>query len=174
MSREGVVTSRFNEQDHVRPQTLFPALITTRDLTSPLFLYVLNNILRARRYGAQTTRTGTMTNHVVAIILSDGEITSNLRLTQALYDALLKREALAPAQPVDPRLAATLLGELLPRLLQESGVQVIQLLAGAELATTLAELPMRNGDGGVGELIEAATRDSRAYYSAYVEKKGKK
>src|SRR5690606_44597 len=37
MSRQGELTSRINEQDHVRPQTLFPAVITVRDLSEPLF-----------------------------------------------------------------------------------------------------------------------------------------
>lgn len=174
MSREGVVTSRFNEQDHVRPQTLFPAIITTRDLTSALFLYVLNTVLRTRRYGAQTTRTGTVTNHMVAIVLADGEISSNLRLTQVLYDRLKHHDALAPAQPVDPQVALTLLGEVLPGVVDESGVHVTQLLSGAALMSALAELPMRTSDEGVRELIEAASRDSRAYYSAYIEKKSKK
>lgn len=174
MSREGVVTSRFNEQDHIRPQTLFPAIITTRDLTSALFLYVLNNVLRSRRYGAQTTRTGTMTNHLVAIVLADGEISSNLRITQALYDALAKQEAIVPAQPVDPQIACSVLTDLLPSLIDESGVQVTQLLSGAELNAALADLPMRAGDDATRELIEAAARDSKTYYGTYVEKKSKK
>jgi CRISPR-associated protein Csc2 len=174
MSREGVVTSRFNEQDHVRPQTLFPSIITTRDLTSALFLYVLNNVLRTRRYGAQTTRTGTMSNHVAAIVLADGEICSNLRLTQAVYDALVERDALYPGQPVDPQMVLTALDELLPTLLVEESVHISQLLHGAELRATLDELRSRTqSSDGNRELIMAAARDSRSYYSTYVEKKKK-
>lgn len=175
MSREGVVTSRINEQDHVRPQTLFPSIITTRDLTSALFLYVLNNVLRTRRYGAQTTRTGTMTNHLVAIVLADGEVCSNLRLSQALFDALKQQDAIAPAQPVDPQIALSELGALLPKLLEEQGgAQISQLLHGPDLAGFLADLPMRKSEEGMRELITAATRDSNTYHQAYVQKKGKK
>lgn len=174
MSREGVVTSRINEQDHVRPQTLFPAIITTRDLTSALFFYVLNNILRTRRYGAQTTRTGTMTNHIAAIVLSDGEICSNLRLTQLLYDALKRQEAIAPAQPIDPQVALVVLREQLPAMLGASGAQIGQLLQGSELDQALTELPFRTSEHGANELVVSAHRDSQAYYTAYVEKKGKK
>jgi CRISPR-associated protein Csc2 len=72
------VTSRINEQDHVRPQVIFPSVLTVRDLTYPLFRYVLNNVLRTRRYGAQTTRTGRMENRLLALVLADGEIFSNL------------------------------------------------------------------------------------------------
>lgn len=174
MSRGGVVTSRINEQDHIRPQTLFPAIITTRDLTSALFMYVLNNIQRSHRYGAQTTRTGTMTNHIAAIVLADGEICSNLRLTQALYDGLVQKEAIAPAQPVDPYVALTTIREVLPDILTASGTQITQILQGDELTTTMNELPFRADANGVGELISAAARDSKAYYTSYVEKKGKK
>ncbi|RRR68500.1 MAG: type I-D CRISPR-associated protein Cas7/Csc2 [Candidatus Viridilinea halotolerans] len=175
MSRAGVVTSRINEQDHVRPQTLFPAIVTIRDATSALFFYVLNNLLRTRRYGAQTTRTGTMSNHLVAIVLADGEISSNLRITQALFDALKRQDAIAPAQPVDPQAALSELGTLLPNLLAEqNGPVVEQLLQGAELSTFLAQLPLNKSDEGLRELLASAMRDSKAYYSAYLEKKGKK
>lgn len=174
MSREGVVTSRFNEQDHVRPQTLFPSIITTRDLTEPLFLFVLNNVLRTRRYGAQTTRTGTMTNHLVAVVLADGEISSNLRLTQALYDVLHAQAAIHPAQPADPRTALDALGTIVPELIQESRVNVREILAGNELAESLQNIPMLER-GRVDDLIAAAARDSRTYYDTYVQKKsGKK
>ena len=172
MSREGVVTSRFNEQDHVRPQTLFPSIVTARDLTSALFFYVLNNIQRTRRYGAQTTRTGTMTNHIAAIVLADGEISSNLRLTQALYDSLKRRDAISLAQPVDPQVALTALDELLPDLLTESSVNVVQMLQGAALSELLANLPAQVES--TEELIAAAARDSRAYSAAYIGKKSKK
>ncbi len=50
MSDRGEVTSRINQQDHVKPQTVFPAVITSRDLTTNLFIYVLQNVLRTTRY----------------------------------------------------------------------------------------------------------------------------
>lgn len=46
MSREGQVTSRINEADHVKPQVLFPTVITVRDATAALFEYVVNNVIR--------------------------------------------------------------------------------------------------------------------------------
>src|SRR5437016_10297075 len=89
MSKNGSTKSSFGEQDHVLPQVFFPAIITLRDPTEAAFIYVLNNILRTKRYGAQTTRTGTVENQVVAIVFADGEICSNLKLTQTLYDLIL-------------------------------------------------------------------------------------
>ncbi len=175
MSRKGEVTSRINEADHVRPQVIFPAVITARDVTAALFDYVLTNVLRTRRYGAQTTRTGTVSNHVLAIALADGEIFSNLKFTQALYDALKVKGALKPPDPVDLATALAEAGRLIPGLLKADGVTVDQLLMGDELAATLAALRERVDDeAGAKALAQAALADSRAYYQAYVAKVSKK
>lgn len=79
-------TNRFSEQDHVLPQVPFPSVVTLRDPTPNTFLYVLNNIYRTKRYGAQTTRTGQVRNHLIGVIFADGDIFANLRLTQKMYD----------------------------------------------------------------------------------------
>lgn len=175
MSRKGEVTSRINEQDHVRPQTLFPAVITVRDLTAPLFLYVLGNVLRARRYGAQTTRTGTMVNHVLGIVLADGEIFSNLHFTQRLYDALAERGEIDPSQPISVTAALDIARDLAPQLLAEDQVVVSQHLHGAELAAFIKDFgERRQSEDGMRELLRAGARDSAVYHAAYVQKKGKK
>lgn len=175
MSRKGEVTSRINEQDHVRPQTLFPAVVTVRDATAPLFLYVLNNVLRTRRYGAQTTRTGTMTNHVVGIVLADGEIFSNLHFTQRLYDVLHGQGAIDPVQPISVAAALSAAQELTPTLVQEDRVSVSQHLHDATLTSFLNDFAERTrSEAGAQELLQAAQRDSAVYHAAFVQKKGKK
>ena len=88
MSQKGKVRSSFGEQDHIVPQVYFPSVITIKDVTRNSFAYILNNLLRTKRYGAQTTRTGRLANHIIGIVFADGEIFSNLKLTQAIYDAL--------------------------------------------------------------------------------------
>ncbi|NJN18909.1 MAG: type I-D CRISPR-associated protein Cas7/Csc2 [Oscillochloris sp.] len=175
MSRKGEVTSRINEQDHVRPQTLFPAVITVRDLTAPMFLYVLSNVVRARRYGAQTTRTGTMTNHMLGIVLADGEIFSNLHFTQHLFDQVSAQPGFDPAQPLVVPDVLSAAQALVPALLKEDHVAVSQHVQGADLAAFLADLANRTRDeDGMRELLHAATRDSAAYHATYVQSKGKK
>ncbi|BAQ61528.1 CRISPR-associated protein Csc2 [Geminocystis sp. NIES-3708] len=87
-SKPGEVTSRINQQDHIKPQIFFPSIVTLKDPTEGSFLYVFNNILRTRHYGAQTTRTGKVRNELIGVIFGDGEIFSNLRWTQAIYDTL--------------------------------------------------------------------------------------
>ncbi len=88
MSQHGDVRSSFGEQDHVVPQVFFPSVITIKDVTVNSFSYVLNNVIRTKRYGAQTTRTGRVTNHIIGTVFADGEIFSNLKFTQAIYEGL--------------------------------------------------------------------------------------
>lgn len=87
-NEEGATKVSFGSQDHVIPQVFFPSVVTLRDPIYEGFLYVLGNILRADRYGAQDSRTGKVHNHLLAIVFANGEIFSNLRFTQAIYDAL--------------------------------------------------------------------------------------
>jgi CRISPR-associated protein Csc2 len=169
MSERGEVTSRINQQDHVKPQTIFPAVLTTRDLTESLFRYVLQNVLRTTRYGATTTRGGTMRNHVVAIVLADGEVFSNLLFTQGLYDAL--QPAGNDPLPVGDALAAA--ENLVPALLAEDATRNQQVLMGDDLYAYLSEL--RNTDEGtLHQWLNRARAESEAYYQANIAKAGGK
>lgn len=171
MSDKGEVSSRINQQDHVKPQTIFPAVMTTRDLTPSLFEYVLLNVLRTTRYGATTTRGGTMQNHIVAIVLSDGEIFSNLLFTQRLYDTL----QLQPQsnEPVRVSVALEAAAWLLPTLLAEDNVRDAQVLMGEELAQYLESL--RNLDeAALAEKLKTGSAESNAYHLAYIAKAKKK
>jgi CRISPR-associated protein Csc2 len=171
MSREGVVTSRINEQDHIQPQVIFPAVVTTRDLTRNLFSYILNNVLRTRRYGAQTTRTGTMRNHVVGLALTDGEIFSNLKFTQRLHDALTAKQAINPPDPIDINTAAETAAALIPQLLREDGVTV-NLIAGESLAAVLQEVTALSAEETtLKTLLSDSYTDSQAYHTAWLKKK---
>lgn len=175
MTRYGDVTSRINEQDHVQPQVIFPSVVTARDLTENLFLYVLNNVLRTRRYGAQTTRTGKMHTRVVAVALTDGEIFSNLRFAQQLYDALMDVDAIHPPDPVDPDVAFEQAQALVPELLRQDGVTVDQLLTGKDLDALLAAMQSLSAEGeGTRKLLDDAFADSRAYHEAWIAKSSKK
>ncbi|MCA9840308.1 MAG: type I-D CRISPR-associated protein Cas7/Csc2 [Trueperaceae bacterium] len=94
MTRGGNTTNRFSEQDHVVPEVYFPSVVTVRDPTQNTLAYVLNNIRRTKRYGAQTTRTGQVSNSILGLVFADGEIFSNLKLVQAMHDLLKKHETM--------------------------------------------------------------------------------
>lgn len=97
----GKVTARINSQDHIKPQVFFPSIVTLKDPTEASFLYVFNNILRTRHYGAQTTRTGRVRNELIGVVFADGEIVSNLRWTQAIYDHMKKHNLLHSPDPLN-------------------------------------------------------------------------
>jgi CRISPR-associated protein Csc2 len=150
-------------------------VVTARDLTSNLFLYVLNNVVRTRRYGAQTTRTGKMHNQIVAVALADGEIFSNLKFTQRLHDALKARSAMNPPDPVDPAVAFGAAADLVPGLLSEDGVQVDQLIMGSALQDLLQGLSrLASDETQLRGLLNAAFADSQAYHSAWIAKSAKR
>ena len=135
MSQHGEVRSSFGEQDHIVPQVFFPSVITIKDVTVNSFAYVLNNILRTKRYGAQTTRTGRLFNHIVGAVFADGEVFSNLKFTQAIHDALgdddKNETPLNPTKVIQAAQAAT------DVLLQDDGVNY-HLLNGESLQQLLA------------------------------------
>ncbi|MCC6975932.1 MAG: type I-D CRISPR-associated protein Cas7/Csc2 [Anaerolineae bacterium] len=170
MSDKGVPTSRINQQDHVKPQTIFPAVLTARDLTPSLFGYVLGNVMRTTRYGATTTRGGTVRNHIMAIVLSDGEIFSNLLFTQRLFDVL----GPLGVDPVKVNDALEAAEQIVPELLKADSVRDQQILMGADLSSFL------NGVRAMDEkelsgLLKQAVSECQAYYEAHIAKpeKGK-
>ncbi|MHC5935983.1 type I-D CRISPR-associated protein Cas7/Csc2 [Nostoc sp.] len=134
MSEKGEMRSAINELDHVLPEVTFPTVETLRDPTFEGFIYVLGNLMRTRRYGAQESRTGTMANHIIGIVLCDGEIFSNLHFTQSLYDAL-KSDLNAPI--ADIIIKAT---EVATNLLNQEPIRKTQVISGSQLTDFLGEV----------------------------------
>lgn len=176
MSQAGVTRSAFGEQDHVLPQVFFPTVVTVRDPTEAEFIYVLNNILRTKRYGAQTTRTGALENHLVAVVFADGEIFSNLKLTQSLYDSL--REGDEAKVSKGPFAAERLIENtttLLPDLLKEDAVSTPLVLVGDELARLREEVNgLVSQESRLTEVLGQAYAESSAYARNFGAKGEKK
>ncbi len=84
----GQASSSIQEDEYVKPETMFIDMQTLKDLTANEIRYVIANILRSRRYGAISSRLGKMRNKLVGAIFSDCELFSNLELTQSVYDRL--------------------------------------------------------------------------------------
>jgi CRISPR-associated protein Csc2 len=83
----GIAGSAFNQRDHLLPQVFLPCVETLVDVTATELVYVLGNIFRTTRYGAESNREGFVRNHLLGIYCSDVELFSNLDLTQLFYDA---------------------------------------------------------------------------------------
>ena len=84
----GQASASIQEDEYVKPETLFIDMQTLKDLTANEIRYVIANVLRSRRYGAISSRLGKMRNMLVGAIFSDCELFSNLELTQSVYDHL--------------------------------------------------------------------------------------
>jgi CRISPR-associated protein Csc2 len=168
-SEVGKITSRINQQDHIRPQVFFPSIVTLKDPTEAGFLYVFNNIMRTRHYGAQTTRTGRVRNELIGVIFADGEITSNLRWTQAIYDRI-PTDILQSLDPLDEALvldnAKTAIAELLADEFTVHhdfiGVKFDALLSEVKALTTSEE--------GIKAILQKADDEAKAYASVHIAK----
>jgi CRISPR-associated protein Csc2 len=139
----GSTSNRINSTEYVVPGVLFPSVSTARDVSFHMFAFLLNNLLSTKRYGATTTRTGRMANHVVGIVIANGELMSNLALTQAIYDDLNEQGQWPADDLVDVTLAEAAMQRCLPGLIQQSGVAVEMVLLGNELAQFLGEFDVQ-------------------------------
>lgn len=170
MSEKGEMRSAINEQDHILPEVTFPTVETLRDPTLEGFVYVLGNLLRTRRYGAQETRTGTVKNHLIGIVFTDGEIFSNLHFTQALYD-VAKSDVTAPIDTLCQRAS-----DLVNPLLSEEPVRKNRILLGEELTHLLAEVSeIYQNEEQLSENLQTLYEQTTTYASTYgaMAKKGK-
>jgi len=139
--------------------------VTIKDPTEAEFIYVMNNIMRTKRYGAQNTRTGTVENHIAGVVFSDGEIFSNLQLTQAIYDALTMEERAKTPLPQAAVLDA--MSEVVPALLREDSL-VARLYAGQRLNTLVQEIvAITSDEGRLRALLEQANAESNRYAQTY-------
>jgi CRISPR-associated protein Csc2 len=161
MSEDGKMKTSLGEQDYVLPQVYFPSVVTIKDPTEAEFIYVLNNILRTRRYGAQNTRTGTVENLVTGIVFADGEIFSNLELTQAMYDYLPTEQRAKTPLLREPVRAA--IESVVPALLEEDSV-VTQLYAGDRLEALLQEtIQITSDEERLREVLTQANAETLHY-----------
>lgn len=171
MSEKGEMRSAINELDHVLPEVSFPTVETLRDPTFEGFLYVLGNLMRTRRYGAQESRTGTMTNHIIGIVLCDGEIFSNLHFTQALYDAL-KPDINAPIVDILSKAS-----EVTTNLLNQEPIRKTQVITRSQLTDLLGEVAAIYQDKTrLRDTLTTLYQQTQTYaqtYGAIAGKKGK-
>ena len=161
MSEDGKMKTSLGEQDYVLPQVYFPSVVTIKDPTEAEFIYVLNNALRTKRYGAQNTRTGTVENHVTAIVFSDGEIFSNLQLTQAIYDILPPEHRAKTPMPQAAVIEA--METAVQTLLSEDGL-VAQLYSGERLNALLHEiLQITSDEASLTAVLQQANAEANRY-----------
>lgn len=170
MSRQGEVTSRINQQDHIKPQVFFPSIVTLKDPTEASFLYVFNNILRTRHYGAQTTRTGRVRNELIGVIFADGEIVSNLRWTQAIFDAIKANGTLRSPDPLDEDNVIAAAKTTIEALMSEEFI-VHNDFIGDTFKPLLDEVKALTGNADkVKDILQQADIEAKGYFTKHIEK----
>ena len=75
-------TTAIREPDFIIPGTLFPCVITLRDVTFDELVFVLGITKMNKRYGAATSRIGRMENHILGMYYGMEEGPANLILSQ--------------------------------------------------------------------------------------------
>lgn len=170
-SKPGEITSRINQQDHIRPQVFFPSIVTLKDPTEASFLYVFNNILRTRHYGAQTTRTGRVRNELVGVVFADGEITSNLRWTQAIYDQMKSNNTLNALDPIDEDDAIAAAKNAIEVLMSDEFIVHTDFI-GDTFEPLLNEVKALIGsEKGIQTILHKADAEAKAYAKNHISKK---
>lgn len=173
MSRQGEVTSRINSQDHILPQVFFPSIVTLKDPTEAGFLYVFNNILRTRHYGAQTTRTGRVRNQLVGVIFADGEIVSNLRWTQKIYDLLLANDKIQPPDPLNEDDVLVAAERAIAQLMTEEYISHTNFVSETFTPLLTEVKSITSDEAKLKSLLEQANFESVAYAQKYIQKPSK-
>ncbi|MEI6331479.1 MAG: type I-D CRISPR-associated protein Cas7/Csc2 [Pseudanabaena sp. ELA645] len=168
-SEVGKITSRINQQDHIRPQVFFPSIVTLKDPTEAGFLYVFNNILRTRHYGAQTTRTGRVRNELIGVVFADGEITSNLQWTQAIYDRI-PTDILQSIDPLSEDLVLENAKEAIAELLADE-FTVHHDFIGTNFDSLLNEVKaLTTSEEGIKSILQKADDEAKAYAAVHIAK----
>lgn len=170
-SKPGEVTSRINQQDHIRPQVFFPSIVTLKDPTEASFLYVFNNILRTRHYGAQTTRTGRVRNELIGIVFADGEITSNLRWTQAIYDQMKSNNTLNPRDPLDEDDVITAAKNAIEALMANEFIVHTDFIGNAFVSLINEVKTLTGSEKGIQAILQKADAEAKDYAKKHISKK---
>ncbi len=170
-SKPGEVTSRINQQDHIRPQVFFPSIVTLKDPTEASFLYVFNNILRTRHYGAQTTRTGRVRNELIGVIFADGEITSNLRWTQAIYDKMKSNNTLNAPDPLDEDDVITAAKNAIEALMADEFIVHTDFIGDAFVSLINEVKTLTGSEKGIQTILQKADAEAKDYAKKHISKK---
>ena len=148
-------SASIQEDEYVKPETLFIDMQTLKDLTADEIRYVIANVLRSRRYGAISSRLGKMRNTLVGAIFSDCELFSNLELTQRVYDRLGSNRQ---QFPLDDKQVATEISGAVEDLSHEV-IGNLKPLKDGELTELVGEIQQTFASPTeVRELLESITR----------------
>jgi len=79
---ESASSTALSSRSHTVPETYLPTVTTLKDVSWRELAWVIHLLKKTTRYGAETSRTGYMRNHILLIRFGIDEPLSNLELTQ--------------------------------------------------------------------------------------------
>lgn len=125
-------TSAIREPDFFKEGTLFPCVVTLKDVTPEEVLFFLNITDRNVRYGATGTRFGKTRNHILGVYASHREGPSSLEVTRGIVVALANAATASDEDSSDPaeRLRKVMTADTLPvESVARAAIQVYEDLA---------------------------------------------
>lgn len=93
-------SSSINQDHYVVPGAHFLDIEVLHDAMTQELVYTLGNIMRSKRYGAITTRIGSVSNKILSIVGSDSELFSTLEWVNATARELKDLDHPQPTQQV--------------------------------------------------------------------------
>jgi CRISPR-associated protein Csc2 len=102
----GEASHSIGQDEYIVPGAHFLDIEVLRDVTEKEMIYVLGNIMRSKRYGAITSRIGSVSNEIVAAIGSDAELFSTLEWVTETGSQLGKDHPLADDSVITAALGA--------------------------------------------------------------------
>lgn len=143
-------TTAIREPDFIIPGTLFPCVITLRDVTFDELVFVLGITKMNKRYGAATSRIGRMENHIMGIYYGMEEGPANLILSQEVSRRMAMKDGKLTKENLNKVLYAPVLDiEKVKRLVKQTFDDDIKTLNIKSL-----------DDGDVGKLLEYITDET--------------
>jgi CRISPR-associated protein Csc2 len=104
-------TSAIREPDFFKEGTLFPCVVTLKDVTPEEVLFFLNITDRNARYGATGTRFGKTRNHILGVYASRREGPSSLEVTRGIAVTLANS---SPDEDLEKQLKEIMTADTLP------------------------------------------------------------
>lgn len=99
-------STSIGEDEYIIPGAHFLDIEVLKDVTENELIYVIGNILRSKRYGAITSRIGSVKNTLMAIIGSDTELFSTLEWVNRTDTHMQKNGATEHPQSPEQALSA--------------------------------------------------------------------
>jgi CRISPR-associated protein Csc2 len=94
-------STAIREPDFFKEGTLFPCVVTLRDVTPEEVLFFLNITDRNSRYGATSTRFGKMENHILGVYASHREGPSSLEVAKGIALKLAEKKEPPEDEPYE-------------------------------------------------------------------------